>query len=270
MYKQPPSQLVDLALYASLMRTGAVEGGGGTLLLEHAVVADLSARSGWPIGMSGYAELSGFVAKILPGFDANTPRYTIDTALGQWMHAAQPETLAFLEDPSRLQELSQALNTARSQIAENYGDPLENAPKSGFLRVSFDAIKNSKIETKVEKLNAVTSEITRRLGKHKNAPVAREFWVRTFDELAKKDWPFQADPEATLPNEMMRLVGTSPATVADIKARMYDMATNFVVNHAEDLRAAAGTVLDQMDAEVKSGAGINLVRSASRIPRSMN
>lgn len=268
MYKQPPARLVDLALYASLMRNGAAAAGGGTLLLEHAVMANLSANAGWPIGSTEYNELREFVTKTLPGFSTDTPRYTIDTMIGRWLDTAQPETVAYLENPARLRELQIALESAHQQLTHDYGDPLQ-MPAKGMLRASFDAIRNGRFDVNVGKLNAVTQTIATRLQRYENTQDKLEFWVRTFEELKKKDWPFSADPEGTLMNEMTRLVATTPATVADLQGREGN-ATNFIVYHADDLKAAALTVLAQMDREAKSGLGVNLTHSLARMPRFPN
>ncbi|MCE9507449.1 MAG: hypothetical protein K8R48_03925 [Alphaproteobacteria bacterium] len=302
MYMQPPKKLVDLCLFASLMRAGAEAVGGAKgveLFVDEFVVGLLRKR--WPIPGDKYEPAFGpmheFVMEKVSSF--NAPRYTIDTDLGTWLQeSATAETREFLCDPDNLQTMEDVLNITLQAITKAYGNPLNAAPLAkSYLKQSFDAIKNNTVEAKTEQLDEVLAFVSAGLQKYnKNDLPAKEFlqrdllvnefWQRTEEKLTEKDWPFSHDADkplmdalklmarsgsyAKLMNAVERLAKADPSLMPPERAEGIAWCANFILSNSKDLKETAGTVFQGLEKEAKTPRGINLTRSALSRKISLN
>jgi hypothetical protein len=302
MYTQPPKKLVDLCLFASLMRAGAEAVGGaqGVELFTDEFITGLL-RKRWPIPGDKYDPAFGamheFIMEKVSSF--NAPRYTVDNDIRTWLkESATAETREFLCDPDNLQSLEEVLNITLQEITKNYGNPLNAAPlEKSYLKQSFDAIKNSTVEAKTERLDEVLTFVSAGLQKYNknNLPVkeflqrdllVNEFWQRMEEKLTEKEWPFSHGADkplmdalklmtrsgsyAKLINALNQLTKSDPSMMPADKAEGVAWCANFILGYSQDLKETAETVFQELKDEAKTPKGISLTRSALSRKISLN
>ena len=288
MYIDPPKKLVDLCLFASLMRAGAKAVGGaqGVELFDDEFIVGLL-RKRWPIPGDKYDPAFGsmheFIMEKVSSF--NAPRYTIDNAIGTWLQeSATPETREFLCNPDNLQTLEDVLKITLEEITEAYGNPLNAAPLAkSYLKQSFDAIKDSAVEAKTWLLDEVLAFVSAGLQKYNKTglPVkeflqrdllVNEFWQRMEEKLTEKDWPFSHDPDKPLMDalKLMTRSGSYAKLMNADKAEGMTWCANFILSYSKDLKETAGTVFQELAGEAKTPKGVSLIRSALSEKKSLN
>ena len=267
MYVDPPQKLVDLSLYASLMRAGAKILGGtqGVELYDYFFI-NLLRQNNWPFENEkdpAFGSLREFILERISLHDPNDPRYTVNTLLASWLQEeASAETREFLTNPENLLVLEETLNKTLQQITETYGDPLNTAKLAkSYLQQSFDAIKNGAVEAKTGRLNETIEFVNAGLQKCENDMVVNEFWWRMEDQLKKKDWPFSHDPSGTLLEALRLLTKAGSYTTTNMSDELA-WSANFILGCSKDLREAAEAVFQEFESESKTSRGINLIRSA--------
>lgn len=295
MYMQPPKQLVDLCLQASLMRAGAeaLSGAKGVEAFVDEFLMGLL-RKRWPIPDNkyepGYGAMLEFVMEKASSFRPQDPRYTVDADIGTWLHAAPRETRGFLCDPENLQALEEVLKDTLQVVTKACGgDPLNAATLAKTsLKSSFDAIKNSTPEAKAARLDETIAFVNAGLQKYNqnNLPakqfwqsnlIVSEFWQRLGEKLLAKDWPFFEDNDGTLMAALKLLArGGSyaklekalkelPEIDSSMKAETIEKlawSANFVLSNSKDVREAAEAVFQALENEARTPKGISLMRSA--------
>lgn len=285
MYIDPPQRLIDLSLFASLMRQGAKALGDSQAidLFDDVFICDLLEKN-WPIGDKDdptFGTLHEFVLEKLSSFHAHDPRSTVNSSIAAWLQeSASAETREFLSNPENLLALEDALKSTLQKITKAYGNPLNAATLSqSYLKQSFDAVKNSTVEAKTGQLNAVLAFVSAGLQKYsKNDLLVSEFWHRMHGQLMTKDWPFSHDPDKTLMHTLKlltrsrsyeklmsalkQLTKNDPSSMPADKSEEVAWAANFILGNSKDLKESAASIFQEFVREAKSPGGISMIRSA--------
>lgn len=265
---QPSPKLVDMVIYASLIKAGAaVLGGDAAVRLFETTLVDALAARKWPQDEA----MTAFLKTALCSAKTGDDRYVADTAIGQALRETTRETAAYVQHPESVKELETALELSLRTVTQAYGYPLLTAGVvRSPLRDAFDAAKLDKLETKLADLNKTTEMIIENLGSFGNELIGREFWTRVFGVLEQKGWPVGREKGRALEGEIMKLVSSSPNLPGPIGKREFDRETNYVLTHLGDLREAANEAFSQLTRESAGSLGVNLIRSAASIKYSLN
>ncbi len=265
--KQPSPKLVELAIYASLIRAGAkVLGGDAAVRLFESTLTDALSARRWPVAE---ASMQSFITKALSAAQPRDDRYAVDTALGQHLRETTNETAAYVQHPESLKELETALELSLRMVTQAYGYPLLTAGVvRSPLRDAFDAAKTGNFDVKLAALNHTTEMILNNLGQFGDGTIGREFWTRVFGKLEKKGWPIGQDNG--LAGEVMKMVSASPNLPGPISRREFDRETDYVLTHISDLRAAANEAFDQLTRENTTTIGVDVTQSVAARKYSLN
>jgi hypothetical protein len=214
MYVDPPQKLIDLCLFASLMRQGAKSLGGfaAAKTFDNLLISSLRGNN-WPIedrNDAYFGPLQEFILDKLSSFSEQSPRYSINTSIAAWLQESASEvTREFLSNPGNLKVLEKTLNWILETVTTAYGNPLEAAPLSNsYLKQSFDAIKGSTVESKTQRLDEILAFVSSSLQDYNKNKLplkkflqldllVNEFWQRMQENLTAKDWPFSQKPSKT-------------------------------------------------------------------------
>lgn len=265
---QPSPKLVDMVIYASLIRAGAAVLGGDTAVkLFETTLTDALAVRKWPQDEA----MQAFLTKSLSAATPDNDRYAVDTAIGQALRETTRETAAYVQHPESVKDLETALELSLRTVTQAYGYPLLTAGiVRSPLRDAFDSAKLDKFDTKLADLNKTTEMIIENLGYFANDLIGREFWTRVFGALEEKGWPVGQGTSRALEGEIMKLVSSSPNLPGPIGKREFDRETDYVLTHVKDLRDAANEAFSQLTKESNNPLGVNLIRSAASIKYSLN
>jgi hypothetical protein len=270
--KNPPQKLIDLCLFASLMRLSAIALGGPAAVEQFDALLICGLRGdNWPIEdiNDGKGPVREFVLEKLASFTARDSRISVSISIATWLEERGTEyTYKFLSNPQNLDTLEKTLNWVLEPLTHNYVNPLETAwLRKSPLKQSFDAVKNgATAESKSGRLNEVLAFIKAGLKKYNNsAPVADEFWNRMEDELTKQEWPFKCAQKNTLMAALKMLAEGDKKKIAKMSDELI-WSSHSILEHSQDVRSAAETVFKAFAGEARTPKGLDMTGSVLRKP----